>query len=92
MSPLCYPCQINLVIVGPEQPLVDGITDLFTANGIPCFGPSKAGAIIEGSKAFSKEFMERHAIPTARFKVGMPRSSVEIALHACFRIEVISSP
>lgn len=60
--------EINLVIPGPEQPLVDGITTVFTKVGIPVFGPSAKAAVMEGSKAFSKEFMARHNIPTARFK------------------------
>ncbi|CCG21155.1 Ade5,7 phosphoribosylamine-glycine ligase and phosphoribosylformylglycinamidine cyclo-ligase [Candida orthopsilosis Co 90-125] len=60
--------KINLVVPGPEQPLVDGITQVFTSVGIPVFGPSAKAAIMEGSKAASKEFMERHQIPTARFK------------------------
>lgn len=59
--------NINLVIPGPEQPLVDGITDIFTNIGIPVFGPSFKAAQLEGSKAFSKLFMERHNIPTAKF-------------------------
>ncbi|CAG89894.1 DEHA2F26070p [Debaryomyces hansenii CBS767] len=60
--------DINLVIPGPEQPLVDGITSIFTKVGIPVFGPSAKAALMEGSKAFSKVFMDKHNIPTARFK------------------------
>ncbi|GAB4291487.1 MAG: phosphoribosylamine--glycine ligase [Coriobacteriia bacterium] len=59
---------IGLVIVGPEVPLVVGVADLMQAAGIPCFGPRAAGAYLEGSKSFAKEFMERHAIPTAASK------------------------
>lgn len=59
--------DINLVIPGPEQPLVDGITDVFSKIGIPVFGPSAKAAQLEGSKAFSKYFMDRHNIPTAKF-------------------------
>jgi phosphoribosylamine--glycine ligase / phosphoribosylformylglycinamidine cyclo-ligase len=58
---------INLVVVGPEAPLVAGISDAFNAVGIRCFGPSKAAARLEGSKAFSKDFMRRHNIPTASY-------------------------
>jgi phosphoribosylamine--glycine ligase len=58
--------KINLTIVGPEGPLVDGVVDLFTAHGLPCFGPRQAAAQLEGSKAFTKEFLHRHGIPTAR--------------------------
>src|SRR6056297_263766 len=57
--------QIDLVIVGPEQPLVEGIADYLEERGITVFGPSKAAAQLEGSKSFAKSFMERHGIPTA---------------------------
>lgn len=60
--------KIDLVVPGPEQPLVDGIASVFTKVGIPVFGPSAKAAVMEGSKAFSKVFMEKHNIPTARFK------------------------
>lgn len=60
--------RINLVIPGPEQPLVDGISAIFQKIGIPVFGPSPLAARMEGSKAFSKIFMENHQIPTASFK------------------------
>jgi phosphoribosylamine--glycine ligase len=56
---------INLTIVGPEAPLVAGITDVFLAAGLRCFGPSKAASQLEGSKAFTKDFLVRHGIPTA---------------------------
>jgi phosphoribosylamine--glycine ligase len=60
--------KVDLTIVGPEQPLVGGLVDLFEANGLRVFGPNQAAAALEGSKAFSKDFMERHRIPTARFR------------------------
>ncbi len=59
--------HINLTIVGPEAPLVAGIVDQFTQAGFPCFGPSAAAAQLEGSKAFAKDFMARHNIPTAAY-------------------------
>ncbi len=59
--------HIDLTIVGPEAPLVAGIVDQFTQEGLPCFGPSAAAAQLEGSKAFSKDFMARHNIPTAAY-------------------------
>ena len=59
---------IGLTVVGPEAPLVAGMVDYFTAQGLPCFGPSKAAAQLEGSKAFSKDFMQRHGIPTAAYQ------------------------
>ncbi len=58
----------HLVIVGPEVPLVMGLADRLRAMDIPVFGPSQRAAILEGSKAFSKDFMERHGIPTARYR------------------------
>ncbi|MCH9026029.1 MAG: phosphoribosylamine--glycine ligase [Proteobacteria bacterium] len=60
--------KIGLTIVGPETPLVNGICDRFAAEGLRCFGPCKAAARLEGSKAFSKDFMARHGIPTARHR------------------------
>ena len=56
---------IGFTIVGPEVPLVAGLVDDFNAAGLACFGPSKAAAQLEGSKAFSKDFLQRHKIPTA---------------------------
>ena len=56
---------VDLTIVGPEAPLVDGIVDFFNARGLRCFGPSRLAAQLEGSKAFAKDFMHRHGIPTA---------------------------
>jgi phosphoribosylamine--glycine ligase len=64
--------KIDLLVVGPEEPLVLGIHDFFAADEalahIPVIGPKKEGAILEGSKDFSKQFMERHRIPTAKSK------------------------
>jgi len=59
--------NINLVVVGPEDPLVNGITDQFSAEGINCFGPSAEAAKLEGSKGYSKMFMKKYDIPTASF-------------------------
>jgi phosphoribosylamine--glycine ligase len=59
--------NIDLTILGPEGPLVDGIVDLFTAAGRCCFGPSRAAARLEGSKAFTKDFLQRHTIPSASY-------------------------
>jgi phosphoribosylamine---glycine ligase len=58
--------RIDLTIIGPEGPLVAGIVDAFAAAGLKCFGPRRACAQLEGSKAFSKDFLRRHGIPTAR--------------------------
>ncbi|MCG3201906.1 MAG: Phosphoribosylamine--glycine ligase [Gammaproteobacteria bacterium] len=57
--------RVDLTIVGPEAPLVAGIVDEFEAAGLRCFGPTRAAAVLEGSKAFTKEFLARHGIPTA---------------------------
>ncbi len=60
---------IDLIVIGPEQPLVDGLADQLREDGKLVFGPSGAAAHLEGSKAFAKTFMARHGIPTARFAV-----------------------
>ncbi|UTA48623.1 phosphoribosylamine--glycine ligase [Simiduia sp. 21SJ11W-1] len=60
--------DVQLTIVGPEAPLVDGIVDYFSEQGLRCFGPSKGAAQLEGSKAFTKDFLARHNIPTARYQ------------------------
>ena len=58
---------IDLTIIGPEAPLVLGVVDAFEAAGLRCFGPHRAPAQLEGSKAFTKEFLRRHGIPTAAY-------------------------
>ena len=63
---LAAAARVDLTIVGPEAPLVAGIVDAFMAAGLTCFGPSQRCAQLEGSKAFAKDFLRRHAIPTAR--------------------------
>lgn len=60
--------QVALTIVGPEAPLVDGVVDYFNEQGLRCFGPSKGAAQLEGSKAFTKDFLARHNIPTAAYQ------------------------
>ena len=68
----CVEKQISMVVVGPEDPLVNGIYDFFREDerlkGIPVIGPSKKGAVLEGSKDFAKGFMQRHGIPTAAYR------------------------
>ncbi len=61
--------RVDLVVVGPEAPLVAGVVDALAEAGIRAFGPTRAAAAIEGSKAFAKDLMARHGIPTARFEV-----------------------
>ena len=63
----CKTNQIDLVIVGPEAPLADGIADSLTNADIRCFGPSQGAAEIEASKSFAKDFMAQHNIPTAKY-------------------------
>ncbi|HHQ4529261.1 TPA: phosphoribosylamine--glycine ligase [Aeromonas hydrophila] len=60
--------RIGLTIVGPEAPLVKGVVDAFRAEGLAIFGPTAAAAQLEGSKAFAKDFLARHAIPTAEYQ------------------------
>ena len=60
---------VELTVVGPEAPLVAGVVDRFRAAGLRCFGPRAIAAQLEGSKAFSKDFLQRHNIPTARYAV-----------------------
>ena len=59
--------DVELTVIGPEGPLVAGIVDRFAAANRPCFGPTRAAARLEGSKAFTKEFLKRHGIPTASY-------------------------
>lgn len=61
--------EIALTLVGPEVPLVEGVVDYFQSQGLPIFGPSKGAAQLEGSKAFAKDFLARHKIPTAFYSV-----------------------
>ena len=60
--------SIDLTIIGPEAPLVIGVVDEFTKAGLRCFGPSRLAARLEGSKAFAKDFLARHGIPTAAYR------------------------
>jgi phosphoribosylamine---glycine ligase len=59
--------KVGLTIIGPEGPLVAGVVDAFQAAGLRCFGPTKSAAQLEGSKAYTKEFLKRHGIPTAAY-------------------------
>jgi phosphoribosylamine--glycine ligase len=68
LADFCENNQVGLTIVGPEAPLVEGVVDHFTARGLRCFGPTAAAAQLEGSKAFTKDFLARHGIPTAAYE------------------------
>ncbi len=72
--------RVELAVVGPEQPLVDGLADALRAAGIPTFGPSAAAARLEGSKADAKAFMRRHEIPTAAAELVRDPADLSAAL------------
>jgi phosphoribosylamine--glycine ligase len=75
--------NIDLTVVGPEAPLVDGIVDKFTAAGLRCFGPTAAGAQLEGSKAYTKEFLGRYNIPTAGYQDFTHRDDALAYVESC---------
>lgn len=82
--------SIDLTVVGPEQPLVDGIADTFAARGLAVFGPGRQAAQLEGSKVFAKEFMQRHGIPTARFRVvENPEDAISVIAGGSFGYPVV---
>jgi phosphoribosylamine--glycine ligase len=72
--------NVDLVVVGPEAPLVAGLADRLRAAGIPTFGPGADAARLEGSKAFSKEFFAKYGIPTARFRVVSKVEDADVAI------------
>jgi phosphoribosylamine--glycine ligase len=73
--------QVGLTIIGPEGPLVSGIVDAFGQAGLPCFGPSRDAAILEGSKSYTKNFLKRHNIPTARYQVFEDLENAKSYIH-----------
>jgi phosphoribosylamine---glycine ligase len=83
--------QIDLTVVGPEQPLADGVVDLFREHGLAIFGPSRRAAELEWSKVFAKEFMARHHIPTASsrtFCKGQEQAAGEYLAQASYPIVI----
>jgi phosphoribosylamine--glycine ligase len=82
--------EIGLTVVGPEDPLTQGIVDEFEERGLKIFGPNKKTAELEGSKVFAKQFMERHKIPTAISKIAeSPESAGEILNSGEFSFPVV---
>lgn len=75
--------QIDLSIVGPENPLVEGIVDIFKENNLKIFGPSKKGAQLEGSKIFAKDFMEKYGVKTAEYSVFNDSKSAFSYINNC---------
>ena len=75
--------KIDFAVVTPDDPLVLGAVDALESAGIPCFGPEKKAAIIEGSKAFSKDLMRRYNIPTAQYEVFTDRTAALAYLEGC---------
>jgi len=73
--------NVDLTIVGPEAPLVEGIVDKFDAAGLKCFGPTAKAAQLEGSKVFCKDFLARHRIPTARYQAFTDLASAKAYIH-----------
>lgn len=76
---------VDLVVVGPEAPLVAGLADVLRQKGLATFGPGAAGAQLEGSKAFSKEFFARHRIPTAPFAIARSVEEADAAIESIGR-------
>jgi phosphoribosylamine---glycine ligase len=80
VADLATQLRVNLVVVGPEAPLVAGVADVVRASGVDCFGPSAAAAQLEGSKAFAKQVMAAAGVPTAGFRECVTRQQVDQAL------------
>ena len=84
--------EIKMVVVGPEVPLVDGVHDFFLADNelknIPVIGPKKDGALLEGSKDFSKQFMQKHGVPTAKYQ----SFTKETLKEGCAFLETLEAP
>lgn len=73
---------IDLVVIGPEEPLAKGLSDFLTAKGLKVFGPSREGAMLEASKRSAKEFMDRHGLPTAKFGILYEAGAAKEAVRA----------
>ena len=75
--------NIDLTFIGPEDPLTKGITDKFKAAGLRCFGPDSKGAQLEGSKAFSKDFMKKYGVKTAQYETFKECDKAKAYLENC---------
>ena len=75
--------KVDLVIIGPEQPLVDGIEDFLANNGIKVFGPNEFASQLEGSKIFTKELCKKYKIPTANFGIFKNLTEASVFLEKC---------
>jgi len=80
LADFAHEARIDLTVVGPELPLTLGVVDEFRSRGLRIFGPTRAAAELEGSKAFAKQFLERHGIPTAEFVLAHDRREAERAV------------
>ncbi|XP_073440704.1 trifunctional purine biosynthetic protein adenosine-3 [Dendrobates tinctorius] len=88
----CKSGNVALVVVGPEAPLAAGLVDDLTAAGVRCFGPTAKAALLESSKSFSKDFMVRHGIPTAKYKsFTNPQEACDFITSADFRALVVKA-
>jgi phosphoribosylamine--glycine ligase len=83
--------RVDLVVIGPEAPLTLGLVDALAAKSIPAFGPSRAASRLEGSKAFMKEFLKRHSIPTAAFAVFEDAEKAKAHVRAAGRPLVVKA-
>ena len=83
--------NIDLTVVGPEEPLINGIVDAFKGEGLKIFGPDKAGAMLEGSKSFSKDFMKKYGVKTADYEVFYDYEEAKIYLENCKYPRVIKA-
>ncbi|WP_300257950.1 phosphoribosylamine--glycine ligase [Clostridium sp.] len=83
--------SIDLTVVGPEEPLINGIVDAFKEEGLKIFGPNKAGAMLEGSKSFSKDFMKKYDIKTANYEVFYDYEEAKSYLENCKYPRVIKA-
>jgi phosphoribosylamine--glycine ligase len=83
--------RIDMTIVGPEAPLVEGIVDAFKREGLPIFGPTREAAMLEGSKAFTKDFCRRHGIPQAEYEVFEDAAKAKSYVESCKKPTVVKA-